>query len=264
MGRVKIRMFPIKASRSNILTAFLLGVLVVSTLIFAFGERYNIIDASYNTLCSVSWAHCDPGYDLPGRVATLILALTTWTVLAVLVESGVESFLHGGGIRMQRKIDGMKDHFIVCGYGSLGKTIGEALRSEGVDYVVLDADPKVTNVLMSEGTAVIEGDARDVKILERAGVRKARMVISALGSDADNVFLALTAKELNPQIRIATRAYAEESVSKLHRAGAEFIVMPEIIGGLELAKEILNLDESHLQRLVSKRSGVSERKRSSS
>lgn len=261
MGLVKIKLQKLKTNRKNVLIAFLVGVVVLSTLTLAFGEKYNIVDAAYNTLCSVSWAHCNPAYELPGRVVTLVLALTTWTVLAVLVESGVESFLKGGGIGMQRKIDGMKNHFIVCGYGSLGKTICEALHSEGVDYVVVDADSKITSSLMDEGIPVLEGDARDVKTLEKAGVNRAKMVVSALGSDADNVFLVLTVKELNPNIGIATRAYTEGAIGKLHRAGAELIVMPEIIGGLELAREILNLDESHLQRLVSKRKAVSGRKK---
>ncbi len=157
---------------------------------------------------------------------------------------------------MKKKIGEMKDHIIVCGYGALGKTVAEALENESADYVVVDQDQRILNRLKEMDIPTVEGNALETKVLKEAGADKARLIVSALGTDADNVFLTLTAKEINPEITVATRAYTESAVAKLHRAGADIIVMPEIIGGLELAKEALNLEESHIQKLVSRRLGT--------
>ncbi len=121
------------------------------------------------------------------------------------------------------------------------------------DFVVVDKDPKAIAYLKAEDIPAIEGDALDAKTLKMAGLQRAKTIISALGSDADNVFLTLTAKEISPTITVATRATTEQSVGKLHRAGAEVIVMPEIIGGLELAKEVLNLSPGEPSKYVSRK-----------
>ncbi len=240
------------------LAVALLIIAAVSTIVFVAFENYGFSDALYNVLCTISWGHCDPAYAWPTRVVSLVMALSTWTVLAVLMESGVESFMRMEfwGKKMAKKIGEMKNHVVVCGYGALGKTVCEALENEGVDYVVIDSDPRIASKLKEIDVPCIEGNALEAKVLKEAGTEKARLVVAALGTDADNVFLTLTAKELNTNATIATRAYTEGAVAKLHRAGADIIVMPEIIGGLELAKEALNLEESHVQKLVSHRPGT--------
>ncbi|MCL5011340.1 MAG: NAD-binding protein [Candidatus Marsarchaeota archaeon] len=146
----------------------------------------------------------------------------------------------------------MKDHYIIAGYGSLGKTVAEVFQNQGVSYVVIDLNPKIVEKLSVQGIKAIEGDALESEILRKAGIEKAKGFIASLGTDSNNVFMTLTAKELNPNITISTRAFTEGAINKLHRAGAELIVVPEIIGGLELARTLLNLEESHIENLISK------------
>jgi len=259
MGHVKYRKNLLeRVGKRTYLVIALIIITAVATLVFATSQNQGWANALYAALCSISWAHCDPNYAWPAKIISLVLALCTWTVLAVLMEAGVESFmnLEFGGRRMKKKIGEMKNHIIVCGYGALGKTVAEALENEGADYVIIDMDQRVLNKLKEMDIATVDGNALETKVLKEAGAERARLVVSALGTDADNVFLTLTAKEINPEATVATRAFTESAVAKLHRAGAEIIVMPEIIGGLELAKEALNLEESHLQKLVSRKLGT--------
>lgn len=258
MGHVKHKKIYLQFGKGVWLATALLIIAVISTAVFVAVEKYGVSDALYAVLCSISWAHCSAAYAWPTKLISLVMAFSTWTVLAVLMESGVESFMkiEFGGNRMRRRIDEMRQHVLVCGYGALGKTVAEALENEGVDYVVIDQDPRISARLKDAGVPCVEGSALDLKVLKEAGADKARLFIAALGTDADNVFLALTAKELNPGVMIATRAFTEGAVAKLHRAGADIIVMPEIIGGLELAREALNLEESHVQKLISRRPGT--------
>ena len=259
MGHVKYKHSLLErlSNRAYLIIALLI-VTAVATVVFVTSENQGWANALYAVLCSISWAHCDPNYAWPARIISLVLALCTWTALAVLMEAGVESFMkmEFGGKRMKKKIGEMKDHIIVCGYGALGKTVAEALENEGADYVIIDMDPRILSKLKEMDIPAVEGNALETKVLKEAGADRARLIVTALGTDADNVFLTLTAKEINPDATIATRAFTENAVAKLHRAGADIIVMPEIIGGLELAKEALNLEESHLQKLVSRRLGT--------
>ena len=164
----------------------------------------------------------------------------------------LQAFMEGGKRKMESDIMKMKDHYIIAGYGALGKTVAEVFQNQSLDYVVIDLNAKVVEKLNMQGVKAIEGDALEPDILKKAGVAKAKGLIASLGTDSNNVFMTLTAKELNPNIIISTRAFTEGAINKLHRAGAELIVVPEIIGGLELARTLLNLEESHIQNLISK------------
>ncbi|PIT85623.1 hypothetical protein COU36_02185 [Candidatus Micrarchaeota archaeon CG10_big_fil_rev_8_21_14_0_10_59_7] len=216
-------------------------------------ERKPLGDAFLETACTSLYVDCSGSATMSTKIIHVLLGLTTMAVLVFLVSEGVEYFvkLEFGGGRMARKIASMKNHMIICGYGTLGRTIGNVLEDKKVPYVVIDVDKRVCDSLTEQGVPCIEGDALDVSILHKAGVRNAKRIVAALNSDSANVFLTLTVRDLAPSAEIATRAYTEDAVSKLHRAGADVIVMPDVIGGMEMAREILNLKESFVQKLLS-------------
>jgi voltage-gated potassium channel len=139
---------------------------------------------------------------------------------------------------MKRKIDSMSDHIIICGYGRVGQKACEVLDDHTIAYVVVERNPKIVKLLREMNVPVVEGDATHSQILKAAGIERAGGLIAALGDDTKNVYITLTAKEFNPDLTIASRAVSEEVVSKLHRAGAEVVVLPDVVAGLELGREI--------------------------
>jgi len=255
--KVKLKL----ADRTVILIIALTDLILFATLTYMIEEHYTFFNSLYNTLCDLTFAHCDNNYGVLTKISSLTTIIGTWGALAFIAGQALEAFMQGGKKRMESEIMKMKDHYIIAGYGALGKTVGEVFQNQGVSYVVIDLNPKIVEKLNAQGVKAIEGDALEQDVLKKAGVEKAKGIIASLGTDSNNVFLTLTAKELNPNITISTRAFTEGAINKLHRAGAELIVVPEIIGGLELARTLLNLEESHLENLISK-SKIVDRKQS--
>ncbi len=239
-------------SKYWILLLIIILVQAIAVADFVLLEKTPLVDAVLQSMCTALYVDCTSGA-LVTKGVHVLLGLTTMAVLAVVITEGVDYFIKNTleGRGMKKQINAMRNHIIVCGYGELGKTVCQTLENEKEDYVVIDIDAKVVKKVTDAGLPVIEGDALEAKTLHKAGIMRARRVVSALNSDSSNVFLTLTAKELNSRVAVATRAYSEDAVAKLHRAGADVIVMPEIIGGLELAKEILDLEDTHAAKLIS-------------
>lgn len=236
---------------------FIALIIISSWAVFAFifFERLAPFDAVYETVCSLTLGKCSLGYTFPAKVASLFLALSSWLVFAVLVEfvTGYVVNLEMGERKMKKRIDALKDHIIVCGYGDLGKTACEIFKHSKEAFVVVDISDKAVANLKDAGLPYVQGDALQSETLAKAGIKKAKLLIAALNNDSNNVFLVLTAREANKSVRIASRAFSEQSVGKLHGAGADVIVMPEILGGKELAKQALNLQEGHLSQVLGTR-----------
>ena len=230
-------------------------VIAASTANSILVEHRPIVNSTVETLCTMLYTDCTFTANLSTKIMHVLLGLTTMAILVVLISQGVDYImkLDLKERKIEHKISEMKNHVIVCGYGALGKTVCEMLDKHAENYVVIDLEQRIVAKLHDEAVPALEGDALDVKVLEKAGIKRAKRIVSALGNDSNNVFLTLTAKELNPEIKIATRAYSEEAIRKLHRAGADVIVMPEIIGGKELAREMLDLDGSHIKELISRK-----------
>ncbi len=243
----------------KIFLLILLVVFVVSISVhLSHGESF--WDAAYWTACSLTWSHCevDVLYTDAVKFMSIVNGLTAEGILLVLLWTVSEKVLgiDLGVIRMRKKIEGMKNHFIICGYGRVGEKVSEILEQNNIDFVVVENKKETVNQLRENGTPVIEGDSMNPRILEKAGIGKARGLVSTLGSDSDNIFLSITAKEFNPNIMVAARAHSESVVSKLHKAGATIVVLPEIVGGLELGREILQLEETHRNKLISRSNHV--------
>lgn len=141
---------------------------------------------------------------------------------------------------MDRKINRLKEHYIVCGYGRIGRVLCNKLRKKPIDLVVIDSSEDLINVMEEDGVLYIPGNASDETILKQSGIEKAKGLVAALATDTDNVFLILTAKQLNPDLFIVARATHESAKSKLFAAGADLVESPYDLGAARMAQRIIN------------------------
>jgi len=141
--------------------------------------------------------------------------------------------------RMEKKIAELRDHYIICGFGRIGGWICQELRAQKKDFVIIDHDPEVIKNLQKLGYLYLPLDASSDDALLAAGIRYAKAIVPAVSSDADNVYITLTAKGLRPDIFIVARSSSESSETKLKRAGATKVVSPYYIGGKRMAQVLL-------------------------
>ena len=137
---------------------------------------------------------------------------------------------------MERKIAGMKNHVIICGWGRVGRAMAPFLAGAGYDVVVIDSDPERLDDI---GYSSLVGDATDDTVLERAGIHRARALVAAVSSDADNLYITLSGRSLEPDLFIVSRARVGSSEEKLRRAGASPVVNPQAIGGARMAAFVM-------------------------
>jgi voltage-gated potassium channel len=186
------------------------------------------------------------GYSAPrtatGQVIHIMLILlgvgTLFYALATLTE-----FFVGGELaevlasrRAQRMIDSLADHYIICGFGRVGRQVAHDLRATHLKIVVVDAQAQNREAAEAQGIAFIEGDASNDNVLHQAGIARARSIIACADSDPQNIFITLTARELRSDIVIVARASVEDSEKKLFRAGADRVVSPYKSSGTEMAR----------------------------
>jgi voltage-gated potassium channel len=196
------------------------------------------------TVSSVGYTEVQP-LDGPGRVFTSVLILLGVGAIAysgfmlgrVLLEEEFSNLMRGR--KMQREIDRLSGHVIVCGYGRCGRQAVDNLRAAQVPVVAIETDEGRAGQSAQSGVYFLKGDGTEEGILEAAGVTRAKGIITALPKDADNVFVVLTAREMNPSITIVARAIEEGSISKLRRAGAHRVISSDAIGGRRMADVIL-------------------------
>jgi voltage-gated potassium channel len=205
------------------------------------------LDALYMTLTTLSTV----GYqDLtPGSAATrlYITALivvgvgTTLYTLATVAEFLIEGRLQDiwGRRAMDRAIQSLRDHVIVCGFGRLGRTVVEALRREDLPVLVVERDAALEPGLAASGACYVVGSALEDAVLRQAGIERARAIVVATSSDADNVFIALSARELNPAITVHARAESEAGMRRLRLARADQVISLHTIGGQRIANAIV-------------------------
>ncbi len=146
----------------------------------------------------------------------------------------------------------MENHFIICGYGRVGEQIANEFKQARVPFVVVEKDPERISILQALGILHVEGDAADDHVLMAAGVRVARGLVSAVDTDAENVFVVLTARVLNPRMRIVARAVTAEAEAKLLRAGADRVISPILIGARRMAQLVLHPQIADYLETISK------------
>lgn len=140
-----------------------------------------------------------------------------------------------GRRRMDLRIRKLEEHHIVCGFGRVGEVVCETLQHEGIDFVVVEKEPERTLMASDMGYLYINGDATDAKVLEDAGAKRARGIVCALENDADNLFATISARFLNPNLVIVTRAISRDAVEKFRFAGADRIISPYELSGRQMA-----------------------------
>ena len=220
------------------------GVLGVSGYMII--EDYSMTEAIYMTAITVSTVGFKEARPLSeaGMIFTSIYIFMNFGMVAYVVTYAARyvfdgelqsEYRHYSNIKILRK---MKDHVIVCGYGRNGSKAISELRISKENCVVIEHDSNVTEDLKKVADAVVRGDASDEQNLITAGIERAKAIIITLPNDADNVYITLAARELNPGIKIISRASQEMTRKKLLKAGADTVVMPDSLGGKHMAQLI--------------------------
>jgi voltage-gated potassium channel len=136
---------------------------------------------------------------------------------------------------MQEKIDALSDHYIVCGYGRVGSAVVEEIEAEGLPVVVIDNDPGVKFLLEQKGVPYLQGDVANDEVLLSAGIQRAKGLVTALSMESTNVYVIQAARQLNPELFVVSRTDTESHIMRMERVGANRVVMPHRIGGVEMA-----------------------------
>lgn len=242
----------------------LLIVVLIGLLGFRWLESWAWIDCLYMTVITISTVGFKEVADLSdaGRLFTVVLIFGGIGSIAVvgssLIEWMIEVHTHQLGRRkkMIRQIQALKEHTIVCGYGRMGRYVVNELSQQNAPLVIIERDPELSASLSEKGILTIHGDASDESILEYAGIRRAGALVAALNSDADNLYLTLTAHGMNPHLRIIVRAEEEVSHPKFLRAGATKVISPYAIGADHIVQLLLQPRVVDFIELVTQRGAL--------
>ena len=239
----------VKIFRSKLNTAVVLLILVLIIGVFGFKiiSDFSWLDAVYMTVITVTtvgFGEVQP-LDQESKLFTIILILTSVIIVGYALKIITEYIISKNDInelkqkKMQKKIDALSDHVIICGYGRNGKQAANKLATHHRDFVVIEKDEQVTQKHKDTSTLFIHGNANEDEVLVRAGINRAICLISALPNDSENVFVVLSARQMNPDIRIISRASQETTYSKLKLAGANNVILPDRIGGDHMASLVV-------------------------
>jgi len=229
------------------LGGLILGLLVAGTIAFSLIEHASLGYGFIWTLDTISTLGSIP--DPRGTGAHVLKALlivlgvgTLFYALVTLTEFIVAGHLSGllAERRMQKLIASLTDHYLICGFGRVGRQVARDLRAANARYVVIDSDPANRELAQGVGVRFIEGEPADDEVLQLAGIQRARGIVACVDSDAENIFITLTARELRPDMLIVARASVEDSEKKLLRAGADRVISPYKASGAEMARIVLH------------------------
>ncbi len=231
------------------------GILVATHLVGILGYHWlwrdrggtwmDALFMTFTTVATIGYGEVRP-LDDAGRIFTIAIAVTGIGSLFYTFSVGLEHLTSDSvrqsrrKRRMQERIDKLERHFVVAGYGRVGREAAHELHQARVPVVVVDPGPAVGRLAAEAGLLVLEGDAADDAVLERAGIKRARGLVVTTANDATNLYVILSARLLNPNLFIASRAVDEFSVPKLLRAGANRAISPYAIGGRRLAHLMLS------------------------
>lgn len=236
-------MIPRPSGRLIFSIALLAVIFAVGTLWYDLVEGFGALDALYQsvtTLSTVGFDEVKP-LDTSGRIFTIVFILTGIGVMFYVAGSIVEELVVGGlaealgGRRMSRKARGMHDHFVVCGFGRVGREVTQMAIERGEPVIVIDQDPERVEAAREMGAVAILGDATAEPILEEAHIERARALIAAADADAVNTYIVLTARALAPDLYIVVRAGSENAERRMRTAGANRVVSPYQIAGRRMA-----------------------------
>lgn len=245
----------------RIASAILLLIILITigTLSFMLLEGFSFWDAIYMTVITIStvgFREVQP-LSVTGRIITMLLIIFGVGLLFYTLGTAIEYFFSDvfqSQIKQRRvasKMSRLKNHYIVCGYGRVGKVVCKELKKLSQAFVVIESDPQKVFDAEEDGNLVVKGDATEEKVLLQAGLSRARGIAACVGDDSDNVFITLTARSLEPEIFIVARANTPEVVKKLYRAGANRVIAPPEIGGKRIASMLTHPKLSEFLDIVS-------------
>jgi voltage-gated potassium channel len=235
--------------RSNIIGALLLLVLVFLTGVFSFRffSGYSWIDAWYMTVISITTVGFKEVEPLSSteKVFTSILILTSIFIVGYAIKVITEYLLDQNDIgnikqkKVKKKIENLKDQVVVCGFGRNGQQAVQKLLAYNKSFVIIESSNDVINRFSDDDLLFVHGNATDDETLLKAGIKNASVLLSALPSDADNLFVVLSARQMNNDLKIISRASEETSYKKLKLAGADNVILPDRIGGDHMASLVV-------------------------
>ena len=220
-------------------------VLLSGTAGYYFIEGWNLFDSLYMTvitLSTVGFHEIEP-LSKAGKAFTIGFIFFSLSVVAYAVNYGVKAIFEGefqevfGRRKLKKTLESLENHYIVCGYGRMGKVICNELKLKGIPFVIVEKEAQELDV--DDDVIITYGDATRDELLKSVGIEKAKGLISVLDSDAQNLYVVLSARGLNKDLFIVSRANEEGADYKLARAGADKVVSPYHIGGLRIAHTIL-------------------------
>ena len=232
---------------------FLLGIVFYMT-----HEDWDLINSFYMvviTLSTVGFMEVNELSEV-GRLFTAFLIMGGVGGFIYIAGAFAQVLIDGrlqilwGKHKMMKEIGKLRKHFIICGHGRIGSIVAREIRAEGHDVVVIEQDPDLIDKMEQDGILCIDGDATSDEVLLSAGLLHAKSLISALTSEAANVYVTLTARQLNPDITIVARAGDTSHISRLELAGADRVVLPHYIGGLRMAQNVLRPTVTNFMELA--------------
>lgn len=238
-----MRFFKIMPKNIRIAMGTLITIIIIATVGFSYIEDTDLFTALYwtfSTITTLGYGDVVPETSV-GRLFSIIIMISGVAVVLYAFTQAMAFWFEGtfssiiGVRKMQEKIKKLKDHTIICGYGNVGRYVVEHLMDEKVPYVVIEKEPLKIEEMIENDILHIPGDATHSETLERAGIGKARVVISCLTADADSLFVLLEAKEMNKKIRVIARATRLENQKRFKKYGAEKVIMPEEAGAIQMA-----------------------------
>jgi len=231
-------------TRLRISLLLLVAIILFGTFGYAYIEGMPLFDGFYMTLITIStvgFSEIRPLSSI-GRVITIFVIISGISLLTYTLGQVAKIFIEGelrkvlGRRKLEKQLSMLSNHYIICGYGRIGAVISKELHDENIPFVVIEQDPQKIAELEKDHFLYLNMDATAEEALLKGGMKKAKGIVTAVSSDADNVFITLTAKGLRPDIFILARSSDVKNESKLLRAGASRVVCPYLMGGRRMAQ----------------------------
>lgn len=234
--------------RLRLLGLTALAVIAVGVAGYMTVEQWSFIDALYMTLTTLTTVGFGEVHPLnpAGRIFTIVLLSMGVALIAVLLAL-LAQLVQEGALgergrrrRMHKRVGNLSNHYIVCGYGRVGRRVVEEMVAERAQFVVIDRKPEIEDFLIEAGFPYLIANPASDDVLIAAGIERARCLVSAVDDDTDNAYITLTARALNPNVYIVARAAEEHTAQHLERAGADRVILPAVTGGRDMAHQALH------------------------
>jgi voltage-gated potassium channel len=241
-----IRIARLDPFRLQIAGAFvvLLILFLVGTFVYGSLEGWSVVDGLYMTFLTLSTVGFEELHPLSDGMRIFTVGIGVIGILAVglIITRTAQVFVAGRRLQtlhMKNRIDRLSNHYIICGFGRLGRRIAKDFHGAKKPFLVIDKDPAKLDLLSRLPYIYLEGDAEEEAVLLEAGIERAEGLVATLSGDADNIFTTLIARELNPNLFILGRINSEKNARRLYRAGANKVISPYEIGADRMARVIL-------------------------